>query len=160
MSAFQGRWLFRRQVCDSNGVVTARAEGTLSFTPDRDGLEAMEISDLRLPGQAPIRGERRTLWRQDGAGIAVFFGDGRPFHRFDPSAEQPGARHDCAPDLYRVIYDFSAWPIWSSCWRVTGPRKDYVMRSRHARDSAALASDGESGQDKKNRQETWEWPEQ
>ena len=36
------------------------------------------------------------------------FDDGRFFHRFDAEDRAAGRRHDCAPDLYRVRYDFRA----------------------------------------------------
>ncbi|MCE8467683.1 DUF6314 family protein, partial [Rhodovulum sulfidophilum] len=60
--------------------------------------------------------------------------DGRFFHLIAPGA-RPEARHDCAPDLYRVRYDFSAWPCWSSFWEVRGPRKNYAMESSYRPES-------------------------
>ena len=79
-----------------------------------------------------MQATRRYLWRDGGAGtIDVLFEDGRFFHRFDAEDPAPGASHDCAPDSYRVRYDFRAWPRWQAEWRVTGPRKDYAMVSRY-----------------------------
>jgi hypothetical protein len=63
----------------------------------------------------------------------VLFEDGRFFHRFDAEDPLPGASHACAPDAYRVRYDFRAWPRWEAAWRVSGPRKDYAMVTRYSR---------------------------
>ena len=68
-------------------------------------------------------------------GIAVFFADGRAFHRFVPAADTVEADHWCDPDTYKVRYDFSRWPVWQAEWRVTGPRKDYVMQSVYTSDA-------------------------
>jgi hypothetical protein len=45
----------------------------------------------------------------------------------------PGAAHECAPDQYRVGYDFRAWPRWMANWRVRGPRKHYRIVSTFTR---------------------------
>ena len=47
---------------------------------------------------------------------------------------EPVADHWCDPDTYKVRYDFREWPLWRAEWRVTGPRKDYVMRSVYTRE--------------------------
>ena len=78
-----------------------------------------------------MQAERRYLWHTEGAEIVVRFADERPFHRFSPAA--PAASHWCAPDTYRVRYDFAHWPLWQAQWDVTGPRKDYLMISRYER---------------------------
>ena len=130
---FEGMWQVVRRIENAAGP-DARFEGVARFVRDGAGLTYAEAGELRLEGQAPIRGERRYLWREEGDGrIAVFFDDGRDFHRFDPGAEAPGDRHHCAPDVYDVAYDFREWPEWESRWRVAGPRKDYAMVSRYRR---------------------------
>lgn len=130
---FGGDWRFERVIADPDGRETGRVEGLLSFTPGEGGLVAVEQGEMQLAGAAPMRAERRNIWRAEGDMIAVFFGDGRPFHSFDPAQVRPEALHDCPPDIYRVRYDFSAFPLWISHWRVTGPRKDYQMTTRHLR---------------------------
>ena len=94
---------------------------------------------LRLPGQAPVEGRRRYLWRAVPEGIAVVFEDGRPFHVIAPGADAPEAVHRCDPDVYAVRYDFSRWPCWSSRWEVAGPRKRYAMTTFYTRDEAHRA---------------------
>lgn len=132
LEEFAGLWRIVRQIRQPGG--DAGFAGTARFTPDGAGLHYREEGLLTLPAAPPMRAEREYLWRSDGAGIAVFFADGRAFHRFDPAA--PEASHWCDPDDYQVRYDFTAWPGWRAEWRVTGPRKDYVMVSDYSRPAA------------------------
>ncbi|MFD1194249.1 DUF6314 family protein [Seohaeicola saemankumensis] len=125
---FEGRWRLDRQITDTRGA-DALFTGWAVFAADAEGLDLHEAGRLELKGQGGFQAERRYLWRQDGAGIAVLFADGRAFHRFDPAARTALADHWCDPDTYEVRYDFSGWPVWRAEWRVTGPRKDYVMTS-------------------------------
>lgn len=135
LSDFVGSWRLSRRIVEADGR-SATFAGTARFTPDGEGLIYREDGLLALPGTAaPIRAERRYLWREDGAGIVVLFDDGRPFHRFAPA--RPEAAHWCEPDDYRVRYDFSGWPVWRAEWRVTGPRKDYHMIGEYSRSPTA-----------------------
>jgi hypothetical protein len=137
LADFQGDWVFTRLVADPNGTPTARVEGIVSFRRGEGGLVAEERGRMRLEDGPELAAERRTIWRQDGRLIRVFFGDGRPFHHFDPAGATE-AEHVCTPDLYRVAYDFGRFPNWRSVWRVTGPRKDYVMTTDHRRNAALV----------------------
>jgi hypothetical protein len=84
-------------------------------------------------GDGPVlSAERKYLWLPDGAEVEVRFEDGRSFHRFRPEGRAPGTDHPCGRDLYRVVYDFTAWPRWTAEWIVTGPAKDYRMLSAYA----------------------------
>jgi hypothetical protein len=139
LAALEGRWRLARAIVDRRRGTAGRLSGEAVFAADGAGLVCVEAGILRLAGAAPLRAERRSLWRAEAGLVAVRFADGRPFHAFDPRAARPGARHDCPPDLYRVAYDFSAWPDWSATWEVTGPRKEYRLRSRYARAAAACA---------------------
>lgn len=131
---FAGRWCLTRRIEDRRAGVSGQFCGVATFVADADGLTLRESGTLSYGGAAPMQAERRYLWRAEGAGIAVFFADGRPFHWF--SAAKPRAHHDCAPDRYDVAYDFSAWPRWQSRWAVSGPRKEYVMVSFFERGAA------------------------
>lgn len=130
---FEGLWRLERRISDALGP-DALFTGTARFTPDGQGLMLHEAGQLQLAGQGGFQAERRYLWRQEGGEIAVFFADGRDFHRFDPAQGKAAADHWCDPDTYKVQYDFAAWPTWCAEWRVTGPRKDYTMHSVYARD--------------------------
>lgn len=130
---FAGDWRFLRRVTDAQGQIAARVAGQVRFGPDAEGLICDESGEMSVPGAPPLRAERRTLWRLEPGRIVVRFADGRPFHSFDPAVTRPEASHGCAPDVYRVVYDFGHWPDWQAIWRVTGPRKNYVMTTDYAR---------------------------
>lgn len=130
---FKGGWRLTRQIDDARGP-DATFTGTALFSPlGGDGLELVEQGRLVLRGQGAFQAERRYIWKQEGASVAVYFADGRDFHRFDPQGGTAQADHWCDPDTYEVQYDFTGWPVWEAQWRVTGPRKDYVMRSVYTR---------------------------
>lgn len=109
---------------------TSRFDGQASFVPDGGALRYSETGTLTLPDGSTLSAERSYIWRRAGAGIAVEFADGRPFHTISPGEIE--AAHWCDPDDYRVAYDFTGWPVWRAEWCVRGPRKDYVMHSTFA----------------------------
>jgi hypothetical protein len=134
LRAFEGRWRIEREIEDAGLGRRGRFTGEAVFTPGAGGLVYAETGTLVLDGAAPMAATRRYLWKDAGSGtVEVRFEDGRFFHRLDLAAPLPAAEHACAPDLYRVRYDFRDWPRWRAEWRVTGPRKDYAMVSRYAR---------------------------
>ncbi|MFT3973878.1 MAG: DUF6314 family protein [Amaricoccus sp.] len=144
LRAFEGRWRIERDIEDVKAGRTGRFAGEAVFAPVLDGLAYVETGTLTLQGAAPMAASRRYLWRAGGPGtIEVLFEDGRFFHRIDAEEPTSGAVHACAPDLYRVRYDFRGWPRWLAEWRVSGPRKDYAMVSRYA--PARGAPLGEAG---------------
>ncbi|WP_397542995.1 DUF6314 family protein [Roseovarius salis] len=133
---FEGDWRVVRDIQHADGL-EAWFDGTASFVPDGAGLTYREEGGLVIAGQAPVRAERRYLWRaRDDGRIAVLFDDGAAFHVFDPAADRPSDSHDCASDLYEVLYDFGGWPLWRARWCVTGPHKDYRMNSLYWRANA------------------------
>ncbi len=130
-------WRVERTIEDVRAGRGGRFSGTARFEAVPEGLAYREEGMLTLEGAAPMQAERRYLWRDGGSGtIEVLFADGRFFHRFDAEDGAPASAHDCAPDLYRVRYDFRGWPRWLAEWRVTGPRKDYAMVTTYVREGA------------------------
>lgn len=127
---FAGRWRIERDIRDLRAGQTGRFRGRGVFEPDGPTLRYSETGEMTLGGRTMAAGQVH-VWRQEGPRIRVAFGDGRPFHAFDLGVTAPAARHDCPPDLYRVRYDFGAWPEWRTEWRVTGPRKDYTLLTRY-----------------------------
>lgn len=128
LGAFEGDWIIARAIEDVRAGERGALDGTARFTPAPDGLLYAEEGMLALGGRPAVPAARRYLWRDGGASaIEVRFEDGRFFHRFYADEDAPSAVHDCAPDQYRVRYDFARWPRWTAEWRVRGPRKDYVM---------------------------------
>lgn len=124
---FCGAWALERDISSEIAGQAGRFSGRAWFTPDDEGLAYREAGTLFVAGHE-MQSERRYLWRQGAGEIVVLFDDGCPFHSFAPA--QVAASHFCDPDTYKVRYGFSDWPRWSARWRVTGPRKDYVMESR------------------------------
>ena len=130
LSQLEGRWTIERRITDRRDGRDATFSGTAVFRPDDAGLVYDETGQLEIAGGGVMTAERRYLWRETAPGqIAVLFADGRPFHTLDESGRDT---HDCAPDIYRVRYEFGAWPAWSAHWSVTGPRKDYDSFSRYS----------------------------
>ena len=130
---FQGDWKLRRRIQDHLTGARSKLEGRSTFTPENGGLKCLETGMLALQGQKPMQANRTYFWREMGGEIEVQFEGGDPFHQFQPLVASVTASHFCAPDQYDVTYDFSGWPNWSAEWRVTGPRKDYVMTSHFTR---------------------------
>lgn len=132
LAQFEGRWHLDRQIEDAaRGDMRLEGEAVLA----RSGLRLVytETGTLVIPGQPSMTATQRYVWQERAGWVAIRFSDGRPFHGFPLRAARAEATHLCDPDRYHVIYDFSAWPEWSSEWRVSGPRKDYVMRSHYLR---------------------------
>ena len=130
LAALTGRWHVARVVRHDDGD-TARFEGTADWMPQGPVLRCTEAGRLTQAGTT-FAATRETLWRADAARILVAFADGAPFHDFE-ALDRTAATHDCPPDLYRLFYDFGAWPRWSVRWDVTGPRKAYRALTRYRR---------------------------
>ncbi|KPP87204.1 MAG: hypothetical protein HLUCCA08_04565 [Rhodobacteraceae bacterium HLUCCA08] len=129
---FAGAWRLEREIEDRLGGQVLRGEGVARFDGIGPELRYHEELVLTLPGAAaPVRAERRYLWRFGAGRVAVFFDDGLPFHAFVPEGHGAGTDHPCGADLYRVAYDFSRFPGWQAVWTVTGPRKDYTSRTSY-----------------------------
>lgn len=126
---FLGLWRLERIIDDRLSGKTGRFEGTARLVPQGDGLLYHEEGMLRLGEGTPLAAHRSYLWRWEGDAVAVSFTDGRPFHRFRPAGTAAGTDHPCGADLYRVLYDFTAFPRWTAQWDVAGPRKAYRMVS-------------------------------
>lgn len=126
---FAGGWSLTREIVDRRAG-QGRFVGSAVFSPSSRGLDYCETGTLTLAAGGSFAATRRYHWQSEGAEIAVYFEDGRFFHRFAPSGSA-AATHFCDPDDYGVAYDFSDWPRWQSRWTVVGPRKDYTMVSRY-----------------------------
>lgn len=132
-SDFLGSWRVARRIDDRRAGVAGRFDGHATFAPEGEALRYREEGTLRLGEGPALAASREALWRWDAQGVEVLFADGRPFHRFVPRGRAAGTDHPCGRDLYRVVYDLSAWPAWSTRWEVEGPSKSYAMRTAYAR---------------------------
>jgi hypothetical protein len=131
LAGLEGRWTLERQIDDRRAGLTGWLTGTCLWRRDAGGLVQEETGTLQYGCAPSIRAERRYLWREEGEGLAVFFEDGRQFHKLGPGRLTD--RHDCAPDTYDVTYVFDGADAFSTTWRVTGPRKDQVIHSLYTR---------------------------
>lgn len=126
---FAGQWHLHRQIIQSSGGIFV-FEGQATFRWCGARLNYEEIGLVTAPDGRQLPAERKYSWAEGlDNQVDVFFEDGRFFHSF--SRRMPQAEHLCGDDHYMVDYTFSQWPEWESCWRVTGPRKDYTMVSRY-----------------------------
>jgi hypothetical protein len=130
--SFEGAWRLERRIEHASGQGNARLSGMARFLRSGGALLHEESGTLSIDGVAGpgMQARRRCLWTPEAGGIAICFEDGRPFHIIPLGILDPEATHFCSPDRYTVRYDFSRWPEWSTVWRVSGPRKAYVMTSR------------------------------
>jgi len=127
---FAGVWLLRRQIDDRLSKQTGEFDGTATLIDGTGGgLIYDEKGTMKLGDGPAMTAERRYLWSFDAGRIDVTFADGAPFHSFMPAGHVAGTDHPCGADFYTVRYNFTAWPVWSAVWTVTGPRKDYVSTS-------------------------------
>ncbi|MES0823979.1 DUF6314 family protein [Ruegeria sp. SCP11] len=131
LSDFEGNWSLSRTIHDARAGHVAQAEGHAVLHPSDDGLIYDEEVSLHIPGQAEMKGTRRYLWRDADDWIAIHFDDERYFHALKLGQSQSRDHHDCPPDSYDAVYDFSGWPIWSVSWTVKGPRKAYEMKTEY-----------------------------
>lgn len=130
----EGLWRLERDIVHADGT-GARFEGECLFTRTGPRLLQEETGTL-VTSTGRFAGSRRYVWSADEGRLVLHFEDMRPFHDISLGTPRPTARHDCPPDVYRVAYDFSRWPDWQATWRVTGPRKAYVMESTYRRPPA------------------------
>lgn len=125
IKALEGTWLLRRSIEHQDGRID-RFEGQAIFSEGERGLVQNESGQLTTEAGV-FQASRRYIWCAKGEMIEVFFDDMRLFHSVQAGVEVHKAHHFCPPDDYRVKYDFSEWPHWSSTWTVVGPRKSYRM---------------------------------
>ncbi len=126
-----GDWVLSRTIDDRYGSTTMAMEGTAAFTRDGEDWFYRESGTLTPQNGSAMQAERTYIFRETPGGALVLFRDGSPFHLIRWS--DPVATHFCEPDTYRVAYDIDQWPQWTSCWTVTGPRKDYVSTTVYTR---------------------------
>jgi len=125
LADFAGSWTLERTIRPTTGP-SARFSGVAEWVWQGETLAYAEVGTLQMEGTAPMQAERRYLW---APGLQVFFDDGRFFHTVPAAGGD--ASHWCAPDMYRVHYDFSGWPAFHALWQVAGPRKSYEMSNHY-----------------------------
>lgn len=131
---FEGVWKISRAILGRGGRVAARFAGgaRISCRTGAGGHRLYEErGELALESGQALRAERRYLWRPDGGDIHVSFMDGSPFHRIELGHGGGGDVYECPPDLYKIMYVFPGWPVWTCRVEVSGPRKSHRIESRY-----------------------------
>ena len=130
-----GEWSYERTVADRDGGISGTATGTARFVPDGDGLEWIESGTL-LIGDHRFDAKRRMSIRPEDGRWMVRFDDGRAFHPLDLSAGRCEVGHPCREDFYDgalELVEGDDGPELRTEWRVAGPSKDQLIRTRYRR---------------------------
>ncbi|WP_424928254.1 DUF6314 family protein [Amaricoccus tamworthensis] len=139
LSAFGGVWEIERTITNHLDGSLSRFSGTADFGTGPDLGRYREEGRLELDGGTVLVATRSYRWTDATNRIDIFFDHGGYFHGFGHAEVTPLAEHLCGDDLYRVGYDFQAWPVWTATWRVEGPAKDYLMTSTYRRTGQDIA---------------------
>ncbi|HEY4311104.1 MAG TPA: DUF6314 family protein [Pirellulales bacterium] len=128
----KGEWRLSRRIHDLRLALRGQFEGRASITTVTDGLLLSETGSLMFGEHVSDASQRyRIALGRDGA--QVFRADGSHFHDLDLSSGTARILHHCGEDIYRGRYRVLDDDCFVVAWRVTGPRKDYRMATRHAR---------------------------
>lgn len=126
-----GRWSFEREIEDLRSGDRSSASGSCELVPENaDLILWLERARLRHAGQE-FPASRDLRVERDRDGWHVKFDDGRYFH---PWLTDETVAHPCGPDLYEGVIDLGeatdSISSWWVTWRVRGPRKDLLIRTR------------------------------
>ncbi|WP_420711193.1 DUF6314 family protein [Streptomyces sp. NRRL S-337] len=130
-----GRWSVERTVHDLRTGTEGRFHGTADFRPDPAGGALLHVEEGELTWDGTAYPASRTLRlrpRPDGS-ADIDFADGRPFHDLDLSTGHWTAVHPCAEDRYEGTFTVRSADEWHLEWRVTGPAKQQLLRTRYRR---------------------------
>ncbi|MFF4287724.1 DUF6314 family protein [Streptomyces sp. NPDC001633] len=130
-----GRWSIERTVRDLRTGTEGRFHGTADFRPDPAGGALLHVEEGELTWDGTAYPASRTLRlrpRPDGS-AEVDFADGRPFHALDLGTGHWNAVHPCAEDRYEGTFTVRSADEWHLEWRVTGPAKRQLLRTRYRR---------------------------
>lgn len=131
-----GRWRFERIIADL-GIM----RGLAFFVPGEGGETLYrEEGLLQLKTGGDFTSNRNYVYSRRNDGFAVFFAETprRLFHEVRLSRERCGrfsgtATHTCSKDFYETKYEFGPGSDFFIGHTVTGPRKNYSMRTHYAR---------------------------
>ncbi len=130
-----GQWRLQREI-PGQGSMT----GLAVFEAAGDSkLLYRESGELRLETGALLRGAQSYFYEAIPTGFEVRFQDtGELFEQVTLIAVEGDswvghAQHLCAADTYISEYRFHANGTWQVQHTVTGPRKDYIIRTTYTR---------------------------
>ncbi len=130
-----GLWDLSRTISGA-GTMAGRAE----FSPRTPGvLHYLETGDLRLHSGYVGKVYRAYFYCLEEDHLHISFADSAPgertFLRLRPAAGDLGAQlqaydtHHCGSDVYAAAYSFESAVRIVMTIQVTGPKKDYVIRT-------------------------------
>ena len=135
IGALSGRWEFERAVEDRRTGVSGVATGVARFEAEGDGLAWIESGTLVFGGHEFDAKRRMSIRPEDGRWM-VRFDDGRLFHPLDLTAGRCEVGHPCRDDFYDGVLELAEGnegPELRTEWRVAGPAKDQLIRTRYRR---------------------------
>lgn len=150
-----GAWRVVRRIVDERAGRLGRLAGTATFGPAPPGpsYDELRYDELRYDELGTLvfgqhRGPAACSYRfvPDGpASASVRFADGRPFYQLSFRLGQAAIRHDCAADRYRGECRIVSADTWTLTWRIEGPRKRMLIRTRYRRAASGLLRAPASG---------------
>jgi hypothetical protein len=144
-----GDWIVARSIVDHRAGQIGSFRGLASVRPcaelgDTRALTYAESGELEF-GSHRGPAARSLLIRDAGDGTAdIRFADGREFYRLDLRSGSDVAAHPCRADKYDVTVTRLSADSYSETWRVTGPAKDYELRTTYTRAAQPRAAESES----------------
>ena len=102
--------------------VEFKFKGTARFVPYGPAYLYEEVGEI-LGAKIAVSANRRYIYLNHRLKLEVQFEDGRKFYEITyKDLPIVSVRHECADDLYEGILTFQS-DLWTTEWRVTGPRK-------------------------------------
>jgi len=128
-----GRWHLTRRISDHRGWASGRFTGEAAFMPFGGGLRYDERGSLTMGGRRHPATRAYVYSFDTPRQAEVWFDGGGYFHSLDLGEGRWRVRHACADDLYEGAFRVHRGDAWTAVWRVSGPRKSYVIRTRYDR---------------------------
>ncbi|MEO1292413.1 MAG: DUF6314 family protein [Pseudomonadota bacterium] len=136
---FEGHWQLDREIReDRGGFYRLEGRATLSRAEHVTVPEDITVLDYHEVGRliragASLQAEQRYRWYVSPGGLEIRYADDRPFVQFGLSGDPATDEHLCGADLYRGTFQRTGHEGWRLDWRVDGPSKAYLSRSRYSR---------------------------
>lgn len=130
---FLGVWHLARTIEDRQDRRHGFLRGSAAFEPDGCDLRYRETGRLRLGAYsgAVEQHYQYAFPRPDHA--EVRFADGRRFFALALRHGRDTFLHRCGADIYCGTMEIFDAAHFAMTWQVSGPRKDYCLRSRYWR---------------------------
>ncbi len=129
----EGAWSLTRTVLDRRSGACGRLSGKAIFETEGEGLLYRENGVLRLGARDYDVSQIYRYRFPEPERADITFDHGGYFHTLDLSSGRWSAEHLCNEDLYRGAFRAAGAGGWRVVWRILGPRKDQVLKTRYLR---------------------------